>query len=724
MRAVAATGPSVRNVTITGPLGIGKARFFASACAALEASGARVERAKGVATVDERTHLRTAFLPLGLPAEVEVRLGPLPVPTTASHAAKALARIPSVALLLEAARLDLEAVDERARAALARLAAASDGHPAVLEQIAGWLAVLSPIDAARASSDGTLDVMPASLESAVEAAASTQTKPAATLLAALAELRSPFDLTVARVAAPEPCREHLPSLLTSLVASGLLLREGDGVEVRWRVPLPFARRVRDPVDRRARHALTAYFAGLAMPLLTAETFVTAPELRAAGAEIRFAWEDARARQDDAEVALAVGLSVVAWNGDPDVRALAERIRATLAGHPESPHRGRLAVALGETLLVAGDAADADAAFSRAADAVATTGERSAVEAIARIRRAALGPELGQLEMAWAELEKGASLAEATAEALLVDMAMNTRGLLLRASGDVRGALAVFAREAERARRLVNPMALARAEAGAADCHLMLGETSLARTRYECALRAVERMYPGWARTFEGYIGLAAWEGSDLSDAVMHFRRALGGGLSPRYEILFTAARAGALAELGDVARASRDLARAEAALEDASSASSANAVHAASLLVERARANDEASRRATEQRIQAWLDARLTTVGDEERAFARALARVAGVPATSSSTSSAADVPEPALRGRPRLEKLFATLRQADGKPVRATTLFDATWPDEPAPTSRQAEARVRKAISVLRDLGLRGAIVTTPQGYALRRGR
>lgn len=50
---------------------------------------------------------------------------------------------------------------------------------------------------------------------------------------------------------------------------------------------------------------------------------------------------------------------------------------------------------------------------------------------------------------------------------------------------------------------------------------------------------------------------------------------------------------------------------------------------------------------------------------------------------------------------------------------MRSAALFTAAWPGEKAIASAAAH-RVRVAIATLRKMGLRGALVTTPDGYGI----
>jgi tetratricopeptide (TPR) repeat protein len=75
------------------------------------------------------------------------------------------------------------------------------------------------------------------------------------------------------------------------------------------------------------------------------------------------------------------------------------------------------------------------------------------------------------------------------------------------------------------------------------------------------------------------------------------------------------------------------------------------------------------------------------------------------------------------LERRPTLKKIVATLLRArieePGRAVPGSELFAAGWPGERIPAAAQGD-RVRAALQALRDLGMRGHIVTLPGGWAL----
>ncbi len=706
---------SARCVTITGPIGIGKTRFVDELRRKLRGERLRLRFVDGPITgSDDDVQVVAGPALLGLPGEREIVLGGLDFPAGADAGdAIALRRSPAVALLADAAGLDLETLDERALTALGRVAAASEGHPAVLEQLAGWLWVLAPLEVATAIEEGSLDLLSPDLTKRLRAGLAELDPDAREVLASLAETTGPFDLDAARAAVRAQRQRGLPRVLAELVTSGWLLRAGSKEAPRWRVLAPFRSLLRAEAPGAARLRLTAHYANRTRPVL--ERVVpsqSTAELFEARDEIIASWEDAHARRDPDEIPLAVALASISWNGDRDVARHVERIRATLRAHPRAPRRARLEFACGDALWISGALEEADASYTRAITRARRDRDVS-LEAVGWIRRASLAPETGRLDLAEKQIATATELAQRCADPRVLAFATSTRGLLRRAAGDVAGALATFEEEVELAHAIGDPLYIARSEAAAADCHLVLGEYALGRMRYERAFQIARRIYPGWARILEGEMGLAAWEVGALAEAVSRCRRAIGGSLPPRYRVVFAAAIAGARAELGEHARAATALVRAEAMATG--DATSQPALRAAALLVALAGAADERSRRAARSRITTYIAKRGPAVADFDRAFVRALERVA-----QSAARPAPLVPEGALDGRPRLEKVLAALRDAGGEPVSSSTLFAAVWPNERLDAAK-ADARVRKSISLLRDLGLRGAIVKSDDGYALR---
>ena len=65
------------------------------------------------------------------------------------------------------------------------------------------------------------------------------------------------------------------------------------------------------------------------------------------------------------------------------------------------------------------------------------------------------------------------------------------------------------------------------------------------------------------------------------------------------------------------------------------------------------------------------------------------------------------------------LDHLATARLERPGTTARPATLFTAAWPGEKAIAAAAAH-RVRVAVATLRKMGLRDALVTTPDGYAL----
>lgn len=715
---------SARCVTLTGPIAIGKSRLLEEVRQRLAAEGIRARLVDGADEVvppkdDSDVLVGAAQALVGLPREQEVVVGALPVPTGPDASDPiAVRRSPAVTLLADAAELELETLTADVVCALGRIAVASDGHPAVLEQLAGWLWMLSPHELASSLDDGSVDVLPPALSRRIRSAFDAFERDSRDVLLAVAETSAAFDLDAARAAVHPRLRQGLPQRLAMLVTSGWLLRAGSKEAPRWRIIQPFRPLLQGRSPGAARRRLTSHYADIARPLVGSPIADqrAVRTLIAAHDDLVAAWEDAHARHDAVEVELAVGLASTLWDGPADVAQHAKRILGTLRAHGRSPARARLELAAGDALWISGDVRAADAMFAQ----LIRTARRArdvTNEAVGWLRRAMLGPEVGRLAESQELLATGTELAARCDEPRVRAFAINCRGFLLRAAGDAAGALAAFDEEVELAREIGDLFYVSRADAHAVDCHLVLGQYSLGRHRYDRACRSMKSVYPGWARTLEGYIGLAAWEGGVPAEAASRCRRALGGPLAPRFGIVFTAARAGALAELGEHARAAMVLARAEAMLARNPSPAGQEAVHAAGLLVAYGAVSDEASRRALRARIDAYLERRRNAVAKDERPFVRAFERAISL----ETEPPASSIPEGALSGRPRLVKVLAVLREAKGEPVSTTALFRAVWADDAGVDEQKADARVRKAISLLRELGLRGAIRKTEEGYSLR---
>jgi tetratricopeptide (TPR) repeat protein len=725
---------AARCVTVTGMIGIGKTRVLDEARRKLAGvphvrfvDSTAHEQALAIETHDDILVVASPTLRGGL-HEREVALGGLRIPEAGAAAdLRAIRRSPAVALLSDAARIDLDLITTEELRALARIARAADGHPAVLEQLAGWLWRLSPAEVAGGIDEGSIACVPRDLARRLKRGLRALAPDEREVLAAVAEANAPFDLQLARAAVRAQRRPGLPAVLASLVAGGWLARAGRPEAPRMRVPTPFRVLLRGRARGMSRRRLTLHFAARARSAVLDRAVADRSKLTAlleARDEVLASWEDAHARRDPAELALAAALASVATSGDPAVAQHAARIRSSIDAHPRDPRRARLEIACGDALWFSGDPQAADACFETAIARARTQRDRT-IEAFGWTRRATLGPELGRLDVAEAQLARANELARTSNEPLVLTLATGIRGFLRRAAGDQLGALAAFDEQAELARRAGDVFYTATADASAADCHLVLGEHAFGRLRYARAFTAMKQVDAAWAHTLEGYMGLAAWEVGALAEAASRCRRATRAAVGPRFRVVFAAARAGVLAELGEHARASSALTRAEeAAAEHGSAAAPAeSALLAAGLLVALARsAHDDASRRAVTHRIRVFLRTRGPAVSEDERPFIAALGRATKRTSRGGATPARASHLEVALEGRPRLARVLAALRSCSVRDevVTSLDLFRAAWPDEPTVDGARAEARVRKAISLLRELGLRGAIVTTERGYRL----
>lgn len=709
-------------MTITGMRGVGKTRLLEEAKTRLATEGLRVRFVDG-ATPRTRLERDGAVLVvaaaslLGVPGERELALGLLELPDDDTDPV-VIRRSPAVRLLADAARIDLDALTEAALRALAHLARASDGYPPVLEQLAGWLSIASPMEAARLEGSDSLVLVPPALARALRRELRTLDAVARETLGSVAAASAPFELALARAAVRDRSRADVPRALAKLVAEGWLARSGAPDAPRFTVPAPLRAVVSGRNRAGARHRITAFLARRALPILERSVAdrIRVGELLAARAELVAAWEDAHERKDRVELALAAALSSAATSGDRDVRGHAARILASIEAHPRAPRRARLEIALGDAQWFSGSPTEADASFEAAIRRARSRRDPS-TEAFGWIRRATLGPELGRLDVAHAQLAEARKLLPRSDEPLLETLAVGIRGFVLRAQGDLEGALSAFDAQRDLAQRAGDVFYAANADASAADCHLALGRHALGRMHYERAFRAIKNIDSSWASTLQGYMGLAAWEVGALADAVSHCRRALAGPVGPRFRGIFGAAHTGILAELGETARAATALARAEASARETSAPVAHEAIRAATLLVAHAGASDAASLSVVTKQIASYLRARKLAAGEDERAFLRALERAVRPPRGGKSAPPRLD-----LDGHPRLAHFADVLRArcADGRTVSAHDLFRAAWPETTDVDRDTAEARVRKAISLLRARGLRGRILTKSGGYAL----
>jgi tetratricopeptide (TPR) repeat protein len=712
-------------VTVTGMVGIGKSRVVAEARRRLSVDARTDARFVDGAPVDElavsgrEIVVVTAPALLGVTREHEVALGLLEVPRVGRGIVDdaSLRRSPALALLADAARVEREALSRDELLALARVAAASDGHPVVLEHLAGWLWSLSPPELLEALERLEIALVPPELARRLGRARAALSPVDREILAAIAETTGELDARAVRAAVRARSRPFAARAIHALIASGWLVRCGSAAEPRVRVCAPFRGLARGRTGAGARRRLTRHHALRARPLLAAPVVDRALVARLVPVreELLASWFDAHAREDEDEVPLAVALAAVVTSGDPAAVELAGYVGATARRYP----RARLLVAHGDALWLAGAPDEADAVYERARRRAAV--ERDVrVEAHAWIRRATLGPERAAMGEAHAHLARGARLARRSADGRLLALAAAIRGFLVRAEGNPRLALAAYEEQAEHGRRVGDLFHEASADANAAECHLALGERALGLARYERGLGRMKRVDPTWARALEGYMGLGAWESGALSEALTRLRRALGATLTPRFRAVFAAARAGVLAELGEGGRAKRALLRADAASASASKRAPHEALRAAWLLVASAN-TDAASRPEIERQIVTFLRERATVGSEDERPFLRALARM-----SARAGRLAPRLSDGALDGRPRLARVLEVLSNhaARGEAATPAALFRAAWPDSTGVPERTADARVRKAISLLRAFGLRGAIETTPEGYLLRAPR
>jgi predicted negative regulator of RcsB-dependent stress response len=657
-------GSAPLTITITGPIGIGKS-------ALLEEIRRRAPRGV-VFEGDGRRRVVTRAVALGVRDEHEIALPPLD-----AHA--------SIRLLADAARLDLDLLAGPERAALARLAAESEGHPEVLEHLAARLAIRSPSRLARAllhGGTGREALAGRDLSARLRAATSALDRRTRKVARALAATTTSFALETAEALVDVP----VDDAIERLIAAGLVIAESRRFVV-LRAFRPFLGRSPRARARLTRHLVARLEAGLPRGAIVESR----EEIFAALADAR------RRRWSRAEISLACALGALARAGDPEPARLRDEIEKTL------DHRGdraALVLAHGDAAWFAGDAARAARSYARAEAAARRSGDRAA-RSLAAIRRATVSTDLGTIDEGLRHLARGRRFASPKEAAL----AHGIEGRLRRARDDHAGALVAYERQEDAARALGDGWLEASAIANRAECHDALGAHDLALALYARARRKLVAVDRTSAAVIDGYAGLLSWRHVGAAAAIRFFRAALRTVVGPRYQAIFAAAHAAVLAETGDHMRAARQLTVAEEAMPDEPS------VALAFLIVTHARA-DAASRAALRPRIELELaKARFT---EHEGSFRAALRRCLG------EGPAAKPVDRAALSRHPRLVALLALL-EANDAPLSPQEIFARLWPDERVPATTAA-ARVRKAISLLRGLGMAGTIVTVDGRYLVRR--
>lgn len=212
--------------------------------------------------------LVTSQRPLGLTAEVVVRVGPLPVPDPGVDGVAALADVPAVALYCQRAR----AADHRFELTASNAAAVSelcrrlDGLPLALELAGGRAATLSVEDLVRRPDGGLLDLLrsaarPDGLRTVIESTCDLLGPRERGLLGRLSVLAGPFGLDVAEAHGDE--REVLDDLSTLVDLH--LVDPIDGPDGRrFVVPATIRAHVGEGVDAAAhRTASTEWCAAMA-----------------------------------------------------------------------------------------------------------------------------------------------------------------------------------------------------------------------------------------------------------------------------------------------------------------------------------------------------------------------------------------------------------------------------------------------------------------------------
>ncbi|MEM9073888.1 MAG: hypothetical protein AAGE52_35680 [Myxococcota bacterium] len=605
---------------------------------------------------------------LGIPA-TRLRLKPL----SQAHDERSEA----AQLFSAAADVDVRDLPPTLRDDLLRVVALSDGVPIVLE----WLAARSKGRSFRAVADQGL----------------------APLRPALRKLYRPFfkdtglDRAIASFAAIEGAltdeirREVVPAYerqYSTLVAVGIT-----------RTEIPWTRHVRTsllaPVRvsvrpaPRARTKLNAWLIDQAKQALGSAGVGPSGEERARLA----AWTRDIERSAEVHPALAICRASLAGVGAPTGGAWRDALEDTACGN--GLLSARATIAKGDLAYFEGRAAEAVDKYRDAA-------ERStdAMKALAQIRLATLLGDLGKTDDAHAELDRASPV-----HPMLRALAAGIRARVLRAARRSKEAEATCREQRRLARRASDPWLMASADANRSTCLRDLGRPAEALRVHRRALREMNRIDPYWGSVIEGYLGVLQLEVGDARNAERALRRSIRTGLlSPRFRTLFQLQRAAALVALGRSLEGAHLLEQID--VPDSDPALEAVFLYASALV-------DGTPLPATSpDAVQEDL-APLLAVGRRVRE-GTAPTRVARDGSWLEVRGIGVD-----LANRPTLARVLRALPL--GAALSRQNLASAVWPA--SPWSASLDARTRKAISLLRRLGL-DDLCTTPEGYRLEAER
>jgi tetratricopeptide (TPR) repeat protein len=374
------------------------------------------------------------------------------------------------------------------------------------------------------------------------------------------------------------------------------------------------------------------------------------------------------------------------------RALVGRARSM--GHQAAEARGLLG--LGGSLFFCGDPKEAEAVTRRAAELYGALGDAR-------------------------------EEARATANA----------GLMAAESGDLDVARDLLTKAIENHHRMGDTASIARSMVNLAAVETEAGRTEAARRTLERALSLAGRQDRGLVL---GELGKAAHFDGTLEEAIDHYDQALRSLSEAENHVMdvrLLALLGAALAEAQDVSRLDATEARLAEATAVTTDAQAVGCVGACTALMALARARAPAAIQSATDRARQWIEAESCRRSSLDGRFAtallrRALGRVQVRPPAERGllvfdvSSGLLRLPsgkevQLATKGTQRrlLQALLLHRIAAPGSPLDAAALFAAGWPGQVAGIA-SAHNRVYVAISALRKLGLRSAILRRDDGYLL----
>lgn len=483
--------------------------------------------------------LATSRRPLGIAAERELPLGPLPVPRGAEPRER-LAAFPSVQLFVDRARAAVPdfQLTERNASALAEVCRRLEGIPLAIELAASQAKVLGParilerldrpfelLVSRRRDPPTRHRTLRAALDWSVHLLGAEPRR----FFARLAVFRGPFGLEAAEAVLREPGEPPALERIEGLREASLLLAESDAAEVRFRM----------------LEVLREYAAEL----------VPAEELE-------------RLRRRHAEHYLGFAEAAVARRGGLDLlEAEHENLRAALDWLSAAPERAeaglRLAVALAELWILRGHLAEGRRRF---ADLLPRAPARTALRANALSQAAKLAWTQGDVAAARRLVEEAVAIRRMLADHAGAAAALNTLGIVLFGAGEYRDARRALGRAAQILRARGDRLKLASAVSNLALIEKEEGRLASARRLLEEA-RATFEAHGYAARTANALLSLgdiASREGDLARARTLHEQ-----SLALYREAGDRRGTAAALHNLAAVAEAAGDGAAARALYEEA-----------------------------------------------------------------------------------------------------------------------------------------------------------